>query len=137
MNIRRAAFRRLTQAMTFRHHPPMMMFLARDAGYLAFLLLAQAQITGRERDLSFTEMSADLGVSRTHIRNLFREAEAAGYVRLNIRGTCPVEITPSLWASYERFLADVQVGQHVIAQVAFAIDSQKVEQDASPQVVQT
>lgn len=119
--IRRVAFGRLAQAMAFRHHPPMMLFLARDAGYLAFLLLACAQITGRQHALSFTGMATDLGVSRTHIRNLFREAEAAGYVRLDTRGTSPVEITPTMWESYEAFLADVQAEQHSIAQEAFAL----------------
>lgn len=118
--IRRSAFRRLGQAMAFLNHAPIMMFLARDAGYLAFLMLACARITGREGDLSFTGIAETLGVSRTHIRNLFREAEAAGYVRMNARGTSPIDITPALWSSYERFLADVQIGQHLIAGHAFA-----------------
>lgn len=117
--VRRAAYRRLPAAFAFRRHAPIMMFLARDAGYLAFLLLAHAQLAGREHAVSFTGMASDLGVSRTHVRNLFREAEAAGYVRLNATGTRPVEITPPLWTSYDRFLADVQVGQHAIAQAAF------------------
>ncbi|MGA0596241.1 hypothetical protein [Enterovirga sp. CN4-39] len=117
--IRRTAFRRLPQAMAFMRHAPMMMFLARDAGYLAFLLLAHAQLEGRERDLSFSRMSADLGVSRTHIRNLFEEAEAAGLVRLSPGKKRPAEITPQLWEAYDSFLADVQADQHAIARVAF------------------
>jgi DNA-binding transcriptional MocR family regulator len=97
-----------------------MMFLARDAGYLAFLLAAQAELSDRDRGPSFTSMSADLGVSRTHIRNLFVEAEVAGYVRLAARRRRPVQILPPLWEAYDRFIADVQADQDAIAQVAFA-----------------
>jgi DNA-binding transcriptional MocR family regulator len=112
-------FYALPQAMAFMRHAPFMMFLARDAGYLAFLLVAQAELSKSDRGPSFTSMSDDLGVSRTHIRNLFVEAEAAGYVRLGARRR-PVEILPPPWEAYDRFVADVQADQDAIAQIAFA-----------------
>ena len=118
--IRKAAFYALPQALAFMRHVPIMMFLARDAGYLAFLLAAQAELSDRDRGPSFTSMSADLGVSRTHIRNLFVEAEAAGYVRLGRKRSRQVEIMPPLWEAYDRFVADVQADQDTIAQIAFA-----------------
>jgi hypothetical protein len=46
-------------------------------------------------------MSEDLGVSRTHVRDLFVAAEAAGYVHLGARCR-PVEILPSLWEATDR-----------------------------------
>jgi hypothetical protein len=119
IEIRKSAFRATPQAMAFMRHQPFMMFLARDAGYLLFLLVAQFQLAGGGEDISFTAMADKLGVSRTHIRNVFVEAENAGYVQLGDPGR-PVVILPVLWDAYDRFLADVQAAQDAIAQVAFA-----------------
>lgn len=117
--IRKVAFYATPQALAFMRHAPFMMFLARDAGYLAFLLVAHAELEGSGQDVSFAAMAKLLGVSRTHIRNLFLEAQAAGYVRLD-HSSRPVRILPPLWEAYDRFLADVQAAQDAIAQVAFA-----------------
>jgi len=117
--IRRAALRQTPQAMAFMRHAPFMMFLVRDAGYLAFLLVAQAELADNGETVSFTVVAKRLGVSRTHIRNLFLEAEAAGFIRLGDAGA-PVTILPALWTAYDRFLADVQSAQDEIAQIAFA-----------------
>ena len=117
--IRKALFYAMPQAMAFMRHVPVLMFLSRDAGYLAFLLAARAELADGD-GLSFTSMAQRLGVSRTHIRNLFVEAEAAGYVRLGPKGSRPVEILPVLRDAYDRFLADVQADQDAIAQIAFA-----------------
>ncbi|MGU3538905.1 hypothetical protein [Methylobacterium sp. A54F] len=119
--MRRTGFRALPQAMAFMRHSPFMMFLARDAGYLAFLLAAGAELQADDTEATFTSFAAHLGVSRTHIRNLFAEAEAAGYVRLGRDLGRPVQIMPVLWDAYDRFLADVQADQDAIAQSAFAV----------------
>lgn len=118
--IRKAAFYAQPQALAFMRHAPILMFLARDAGYLAFLLVAQAALEGADQDTSFVSMAQRLGVSRTHVRNLFVEAEAAGYVRLVEQRHHPVEILPPLWEAYDHFVADVQADQDAIAQAAFA-----------------
>jgi hypothetical protein len=117
--IRKALLYAMPQAMAFMRHVPVMMFLSHDAGYLAFLLVAQADLADSD-DLSFRSIAHRLGVSRTHIRNLFVEAEAAGYVRLGPKRSRPVEIMPVLRDAYDRFLADVQADQDTIAQIAFA-----------------
>jgi len=118
--IRKAAFYAQPQALAFMRHAPFRLFLSRDAGYLAFLLAAQAELADAEETVSFTSIAGRLGVSRTHIRNLFVEAEAAGYVRLHAQGRRAVEIMPPLWEAYDHFLADVQADQDVIAQIAFS-----------------
>lgn len=118
--IRKAAFYAQPQALAFMRHAPFRLFLSRDAGYLAFLLAAQAELAHTEETVSFTSIARRLGVSRTHLRNLFVEAEAAGYVRLHPQGRRAVEIMPPLWEAYDHFLADVQADQDVIAQIAFA-----------------
>jgi DNA-binding MarR family transcriptional regulator len=117
--IRKALLHAMPQAMAFMRHAPVMMFLARDAGYLAFLLVAQTELAGSD-GLSFTSIAHRLGVSRTHVRNLFLEAEAAGYVRLGRKRGRPVEFMPALRDAYDLFVADVQADQDKIAQIAFA-----------------
>lgn len=69
-------------------------FLARDAGYLALLLVAQAQLADRDGP-TWASMSDDLGVACSPLRSLFAEAEAAGHVRLRA-SEHPVEILPPL-----------------------------------------
>jgi hypothetical protein len=77
--IRKAAFYAQPRALAFMRHAPFLMFLSRDAGYLAFLLVAQAGLAESDQDASFVSIANRLGVSRTHIHNLFVEAEAADY----------------------------------------------------------
>jgi AraC-like DNA-binding protein len=117
--IRRAGFRNQAQATSALRHEAMRLFLAHDAGYLAFLLVAQAQLSGQSGP-TWTAMSDDLGVSRSHLRTLFTAAEAVGYVRFLAGRRRPVEILPPLWQAYDLFLAGVEADQHAIAQVAFA-----------------
>jgi hypothetical protein len=135
--IRKAGFYALPQALTFIRHASIMTFLARDAGYLAFLLVAQAELSDSNRRPSFTSMSDDLGVSRTHIRNLFVEAEDAGYVRLGRKRSRQVEIMPPLWEADDRFVADVQAGQDAIAQIAFANLREAEAKEPSPKADST
>ncbi len=117
--IRRAAIRDLSRALSVLGHAALRLFLARDAGYLALLLVMRAQLAG-EGGPTWTAMADTLGVSRSHLRSLFAEAEAAGYARLLPDRGRPVEILPPLWDAYDRFLADMQAGQDAIAQAAFA-----------------
>jgi DNA-binding MarR family transcriptional regulator len=115
---RRASFHALPQALAFMRHVPFMFVLARDGGYLAFLLLAQAELSTDRPARSYTSIAQRVGVSRTHISNLLAEAERHGYVRLGDRQQ-PTEITSVLWEAYDRFLADVHADQDAIARVAF------------------
>jgi hypothetical protein len=117
--IREAGLQALPQVMVFKRHAPLMMFLTRNAGFLAFLLAAQAELSGGNVRLPFTAIADRLRVSRTHIRNLFEEAEAQGNVRLEKRGG-PVEIGPALWTAFDYFIADIQSNLDAIAQLAFA-----------------
>ena len=116
--IRRAAIRNQPQATSALRHEAMRLFLARDAGYLALLLIAQAQLSGGDGP-TWSSMADDLGVSRAHLRTLFAEAEAAGYVRLLAGRKRPVDILPALWTAYDAFLAEVEADQDAIAQAAF------------------
>jgi DNA-binding MarR family transcriptional regulator len=118
--IRRTGQRSLERVMAFVRHQAFMKLLSHDAGYLAFLIVAQSELSNDPQSLSFTAIGDRLGVSRTHVRNLFMEAEKAGFVRRGPQRKRPVEILPSLWQAYDVFLADVQADQDAICQSAFA-----------------
>ena len=115
--IRVSAIHDLPRAGSALTHPAMRLFLARDGGYLALLLVLQAHLLERDGP-TWTAMSEALGASRSHLRSLFAEAEAAGYVCLD--GRRPVNISPLLWSAYDDFLSGVEADQDAIAQVAFA-----------------
>ena len=117
--IRISGLRDLPRALSVLKHDAVRLFLGRDAGYLALLLVIQADLSG-SRDLTWSSMSNDLNVARSHLRTLFSEAERAGYVRLRSGGDGPVEILPPLWAAYNQFLAEIEADQDAIAQAAFS-----------------
>jgi hypothetical protein len=101
-------------------HQGITFFLTRDAGYLAFLLVAQAAQQLNGAGLSYTEIAQRLGVSRTHIRNLFVDAEAGGYIDLSENRGRVSKIRPRLWDAFHIFLAETQARRDAIAQMAFA-----------------
>jgi DNA-binding GntR family transcriptional regulator len=53
----------------------------------------------------YGDLGDRFGVSRTHVRKIVAEAEAAGLVRLHGRGGHRVEILPRFLASYDHGLA--------------------------------
>lgn len=65
--LRAATVRDLPHALSAMTHAAMRLFLARDAGYLALLLVMQAHLSGRDGP-TWTAMSDVLGVSRSHLR---------------------------------------------------------------------
>lgn len=117
--IRLSGLRDLPRALSVLGHEAIRLFLGRDAGYLALLLVIQASLSDPDH-LTWTSMSNDLGVARSHLRTLFSEAERAGYVRLRVGQGRPVEILPPLWTAYDQFLAEIETDQDAIAQAAFA-----------------
>lgn len=116
---RRASFHTMRPTRTFTRDEPMMLFLSRDGGYLALLLVAQSELSPDGPPLSYTSVAAQAGVSRTHIRNLFGEAEARSYVQLGDRRR-PIRLLPALWEAYDRFLADMAADQDAAARWVFA-----------------
>ena len=117
--IRLIALQRLDQAMAFMGHRSFRTLLDRDAGYLAFVMVADAAVRGEEENSSFSSLARRLRVSRNHIRNLFLEAEQMGLVEIGGTRTKTVRILPRLWQAYDHFLADIHAGQDAISQIAF------------------
>jgi hypothetical protein len=85
---------------------PVMRFMHRDAGILVLIKLIQMSADGAAEGLSYTDIGARFGVSRTHVRTLLEDAAQHGDVSLTGRGGRLVELKPSILQAFDRFLAD-------------------------------
>ena len=87
--------------------PDTMLFFSHAAGPLIQnALLKTAMDAGDPNaEVPYIEAADRFGVSRTHVRNLMNDAEAAGLVRISGRGGRAIVILPRFWASYDRGLA--------------------------------
>lgn len=95
-------------AMMMRH-PQMMQFIARDSGLMAlYAMMASARGSpdGRVSSVSYQDIGDRFGISRTHVRDMAAEAEAAGFMRIHAAGGAAVELLPPLWQAIDDFLAD-------------------------------
>jgi hypothetical protein len=119
--IRKVSFHAQPIAAAFMRHPVMTVFLAHDAGFMLPLLAIQGAREGAPADAaSFTTIARRLGISRTHVRNIFIAAAAAGFVSLDGEaGT--MRLLPQFRSAYDRGVADVAAACDAIAQQAFAV----------------
>ena len=110
-------------ARIMARNPIMMPFLGRDAG--ALILLKLMQMVGPIGDatpleLSFSDIGARIGASRTHARNLLKDAEEQGLVRLTRGAGQFVEPTPALVQAFDRFVAESMAVHDLIYNLALA-----------------
>jgi hypothetical protein len=102
-------------------NPDIMLFMNRDAGMTILTKLVQmldaAGGNGVE-ELSYSEIGARFGVSRTHVRSLLQDAEQAGLVTLSGQGGRLVELKPAVLAAFDRFLADSMSGHDLLHRIA-------------------
>jgi hypothetical protein len=106
--------------------PDNLLFLNRAGGYMVLAALLQAAATSGDQfaGVPYADVGDRFGVSRTHVRNLLVEAEAAGLVRLHSRGGHRVEILPRLWDSHDRGIAfGMQLNDMVYVAAARAISN--------------
>jgi hypothetical protein len=87
--------------------PDMLLFLNRAGGHMVIASLLRTAMAADHRHavLPYADIGDRFGISRTHVRKLMVDAEAAGLVRLHGRGGRDVEVLPRLWASHDRGLA--------------------------------
>ena len=88
--------------------PDMLLFLQHAGGFMVLAALLQAAIaTGDQAHAAvpYSDIGDRFGISRTHVRRLLTDAEAAGLVRLHARGGRRVELLPRVWASHDRGMA--------------------------------
>jgi hypothetical protein len=101
-----------------------LLFLSRSAGLLILMKLIQQAGGGTDAiPVSYSDLGARFGVSRTHVRDLLSAAAAAGRVVLDPPGA--VRLTPGLLQAFDRHLANgmslQDVGHHA-AMLSLASD---------------
>jgi hypothetical protein len=100
-------------------NPAVMRFMGRDSGILVLIKLIQMQMSARdESGLSYTNIGARFGISRTHVRALLEDAAQHGDVSLSGRGGRLVELQPSILQAFDRFLADAMSGHAMLYKLA-------------------
>jgi hypothetical protein len=99
-------------------NPAVMRFLNRDAGILVLIKLIQMSATNSANDLSYIDIGARFGVSRTHVRTLLEDAAQHGDVGLSGRGGHVVELKPSILQAFDRFVADAMSGHDLLYKLA-------------------
>jgi hypothetical protein len=103
-------------AAIMARHPAVMRFMGRDSGILVLIKLIQMQMSAddSESGLSYTDIGARFGISRTHVRALLEDAAQHGDVSLSGRGGRLVELQPSILQAFDRFLADAMSGHDML-----------------------
>jgi hypothetical protein len=102
-------------------NPGVMLFMSRDGGIMILIKLIQmthAANEGFHAGLSYAEIGARFGLSRTHVREVLLDAERAGYVKLSGRGGQMVQLTPAVMQVFDRFIADSMSGLDLMFQIA-------------------
>jgi hypothetical protein len=102
------------------NNPVVMRFMGRDSGILVLIKLIQMRMSAGdgEKGLSYSDIGARFGVSRTHVRALLEDAAEHGDVSLSGRGGRLVELKPSLRHAFDRFLADAMSGHDMLYKLA-------------------
>ena len=102
-------------------NPAMMLFMARDAGMMVLMKLIQMAGSAANQapeGLSYADIGARFGVSRTHVRTLLQDVEQDGLVRLSGRGGRYVELMPPVLRAFDRFMADSMSGHDLLFRIA-------------------
>jgi DNA-binding GntR family transcriptional regulator len=76
--------------------------------------LAGPQGDAMRQEVSYSDIGARFGVSRTHVRVILQEAEAQGLVRLTKDGGQFVQVMPELVEAFDRFVAASMSGHDLI-----------------------
>jgi DNA-binding MarR family transcriptional regulator len=105
-------------AQIMADNPAVMRFMNRDAGVLVLIKLIQMSLAGSAKGLSYSDIGARFGVSRTHVRLLLEDAAQHGDVSLSGRGGHLAELTPSMLHAFDRFVAASMSGHDMLYKLA-------------------
>ena len=105
-------------AQIMADNPAVMRFLNRDAGVLVLMKLIQMSAAASTEGLSYADIGARFGVSRTHVRTLLQEAAEHGDVSLSGRGGYLIELKPSILEAFDRFVATAMSGHDLLYKLA-------------------
>jgi DNA-binding MarR family transcriptional regulator len=102
-------------------NPDIMLFMNRDAGMTIltkFVQMLDAAGGDAVEKLSYSDIGARFGVSRTHVRTMLQDAERAGLVALSGHGGRLVELKPAVLTAFDRFIADSMSGHDLLHRIA-------------------
>lgn len=101
-------------------NPIITQFMIREAGLMIIIKLIQLAGPNQDatREISYSDIGARFGVSRTHVRKLVQAAEKNGLMRLTRNRGQHVQLTPRLIAAFDRFFADSMAGNDLIHNLA-------------------
>ena len=105
-------------------NPVMMLFQGRDAGIMILIkMIHMAKANGGTEPLkiSYADLGARFGVSRTHVRKLLETAEEMDLVRLSKDGGQFVELLPPVLAAFDRLVGDAMSGFDLCYQLALRL----------------
>jgi DNA-binding MarR family transcriptional regulator len=107
-------------AALLERNPLMLHFMRREAGIMILIKLMHGAgpAADTEREISYSDIGARFGVSRTQVRKLLQEAEETGLVHLIRRAGQFVRLTPKLIQSFDHFIADGMAGHDLIYKLA-------------------
>ncbi len=105
-------------AQILANNPAVMRFMGRDSGVLVLIKLIQMSTGDAAKGLSYSDIGARFGVSRTHVRALLEDAAQHGDASLSGRGGRLVELKPSILQAFDRFLADAMSGHDLLYKLA-------------------
>jgi DNA-binding MarR family transcriptional regulator len=108
------------EAQMMARNPTMMQFMMREAGMMILIKLLQlaGPTDDTTREISYSDIGARFGVSRTQVRKLLQDAEKAGLMRLTPGRHHCVQLTPTLIDAFDRFIADTMAGHDLVFNVA-------------------
>ena len=101
--------------------PAVMLFMTRDAGIMILYKLMEAALEETEvggSQLSVADIGDRFGITRTHVRNVLKDAEDAGLVQANGRKFSP---TPALFNGFDLYFADVASGHDLMHRLALQL----------------
>lgn len=107
-------------AQLMARNPTMMQFMTREAGMMIVIKLLQLAGPDHDamREISYSDIGARFGVSRTQVRKLLEEAEQNGLVRLMRGKGQSVQLMPALVEAFDRFIADTMAGHDLVYELA-------------------
>jgi DNA-binding MarR family transcriptional regulator len=102
-------------AQLMARNPTMMQFMIREGGIMTIIKLLQLADSSGDatREISYSDIGARFGVSRTQVRKLLQQAEKDGLVRLKRGRGYFVQLTPKLIEAFDRFIADTMVAHDI------------------------
>jgi hypothetical protein len=103
-------------AQLLARNPMMVQFMVREAGMMILIKLLQLAGPGAETttQITYSDIGARFGVSRTQVRKVLEEAEQQALVRLTRGRGQVVQLTAALVEAFDRFIADTMEAHDLV-----------------------